>query len=322
MQLERATADFLDYLEIEKNRSLLTRRNYDFYLRRFATFLSKKLARPLVKLTVADVTHDAVRNFRLWLHRQIDERGGTLSVATQNYHLIAIRSLLKYLTRRDVPALAAEKVELAKVPQRSIAFLSAEELERLLAAPFTIEQDELHATRDKALLELLFSTGLRVSEATSLVRDHVELQRGEIGVLGKGKKRRVVFVSPAARDWIKKYLALRRDVSPFLFANHDRAGNAREREKGREHKQQEGLSPRSVQRMVEKYAHAAGIMKKVTPHVLRHSFATDLLHNGADIRSVQAMLGHASITTTQVYTHVTDPQLKKVHERFHSRGKE
>lgn len=320
MLLERAVADFLDYLEIEKNRSLLTRRNYDFYLRRLMRFLADYAHRAAAKLTVVDVTHEAIRQFRLWLHRQQHERSGTLSVATQNYHLIAVRSLLKYLARRDIPALVAEKVELAKVPQRSVAFLTTEELERLLAAPLKTAHDELYATRDKALLELLFSTGLRVSEAASLTREDVELQRGEIGVLGKGKKRRVVFVSPSATEWIKKYLTVRRDVSPFLFANHDRAGMSREREKGREKKQQEGLSPRSVQRMVEKYAHAAGIMKHVTPHVLRHSFATDLLHNGADIRSVQVMLGHASITTTQVYTHVTDPQLKKIHEKFHNLG--
>ncbi|MCX6780889.1 MAG: tyrosine-type recombinase/integrase, partial [Candidatus Magasanikbacteria bacterium] len=283
MQLDGLVKDFLDHLEIEKNRSLLTRRNYELYLRRFVEFI----VRTEKKSDPAAITFDAVRGFRLWLHRFVDAHGEPLSSATQNYHLIALRSLLKYLSKREIKSLAAERVELGKMPERQVSFLSGDELVRFLRAPMTSKQNELLAARDKAILELLFSTGLRVSELGSLKRDDVELERGEIGVVGKGRKRRVVFVSPEAREWTKKYLALRRDMSPFLFANNDRAHTAREKEKSASKKNMEGLTSRSIQRMVEKYAAEAGIMKKVTPHVLRHSFATDLLHNGADIRSVQ-----------------------------------
>ncbi len=313
MRLEKLVPEFLDHLEIEKNRSLLTRRNYELYLRRFVQFL----AHTNKQLAPSDITYEAVRTFRLWLHRFTDERGNLLAAATQNYHLIAVRSFLKYLSKREIPSLAAERVELGKMPDRHVAFLSGEELGRFLEAPFMMKQPEQLATRDKAILELLFSTGMRVSELVSLRRDDIELGRGEIGITGKGRKRRVVFVSVEAREWVKKYLKLRRDMSPFLFVNHDRAAEKREQGKAHDKKSTEGLSSRSVQRLVEKCARTAGIMKTVTPHVLRHSFATDLLHNGADIRSVQAMLGHSSITTTQVYTHVTDPQLKKIHQKFH-----
>lgn len=315
MQLDKLAADFLDHLEIEKNRSLLTRRNYELYLRRFVDFLK----RTYKKNDPVAIDYEAVRAFRLWLHRFVDAQGETLSAATQNYHLIALRSFLKYLAKREIKSLAAERVELGKMPERHVTFLSGEELSRFLAAPLHSGANEILAARDKAILELLFSTGLRVSELVGLKRDDVELSRGEIGVVGKGRKRRVVFVSDEARLAVKKYLSIRRDMSPSLFANHDRAHGSREKEKAHDAKGIEGLTPRSVQRMVEKYAREAGIMKKVTPHVLRHSFATDLLHNGADIRSVQVMLGHSSITTTQVYTHVTDPQLKKIHEKFHGK---
>ncbi len=317
MQLDRLAADFLDHLEIEKNRSLLTRRNYELYLRRFRAFVAdgkKGGAAPEA------ITYEVVRNFRLWLHRFTDHRGEPLSAATQNYHLIALRSFLKYLAKREITTLQAERVELGKMPERHVSFLSGEELKRFLNAPFTVKQPEVLVLRDKAILELLFSTGLRVSELVSLKREDIELDRGEIGVMGKGRKRRVVFVSQDARLSVKKYMAIRRDMSPFLFANHDRAASMREQHKAADKRGAEGLSPRSVQRMVEKYTRQAGIMKKVTPHVLRHSFATDLLHNGADIRSVQVMLGHSSITTTQVYTHVTDPQLKKIHQQFHRKA--
>lgn len=313
-RLEKLVRDFLDHLEIEKNRSLLTRRNYELYLRRFCFFLRER--QRVIEPT--RITYDAVRAYRLWLHRFVDAQGETLSPATQNYHLIAVRSFLKYLAKREIKSLAAERVELGKMPDRNISFLSGDELKRFLSAPLeSAGDDEVRATRDKAILELLFSTGLRVSELVSLRRDDAELTRGEIGVIGKGRKRRVVFISPDAAEWMKKYLKLRRDMSPFLFANHDRAARSRESHAAQDERGQEGLTSRSVQRLVEKYAREAGIMKKVTPHVLRHSFATDLLHNGADIRSVQAMLGHASITTTQVYTHVTDVQLKKIHQQFH-----
>ncbi len=316
LQLDKLAAEFLDHLEIEKNRSLLTRRNYELYLRRFVDFIK----RAYKKNNPDAITFDAVRAYRLWLHRFVDAQGNALSAATQNYHLIALRSLLKYLSKREIKSLAAERVELGKMPERHVSFLSGDELARFLNAPLHADQSESLAARDKAILELLFSTGLRVSELVGLKRDDVELSRGEIGVVGKGRKRRVVFVSDEARQWVKKYLGLRRDMSPFLFANQDRAAATREKKKSGSAEAVEGLTPRSVQRMVEKYAREAGIMKTVTPHVLRHSFATDLLHNGADIRSVQVMLGHSSITTTQVYTHVTDPQLKKIHQKFHHRG--
>lgn len=316
MQLEPLIKDFLDHLEIEKNRSLLTRRNYELYLRRFTGFLKQTYK----KNDPESITYDAVRAYRLWLHRFTDAQGELLSASTQNYHLIALRSLLKYLAKREIKTLVAERVELGKMRDRQVTFLSGDELKRFLNAPLAASQNELLATRDKAILELLFSTGLRVSELVSLRRDDIELNRGEIGVLGKGRKRRVVFVSDDARDWVKKYVKMRRDMGPFLFSNHDRASQNREKTKAGDRKNVEGLTPRSVQRMVEKYAREAGIMKTVTPHVLRHSFATDLLHNGADIRSVQVMLGHSSITTTQVYTHVTDPQLKKIHEKFHHKN--
>ena len=317
MRLETLVPQFLDHLEIEKNRSLLTRRNYQLYLRRFLGYLTTLQKQP----TPADITYERVRAYRLWLHRFIDDSGNALGAATQNYHLIAVRSFLKYLSKREIASLTAERIELGKMPDRHVSFLSSDELKRFLAAPFSLKQPELLATRDKAILELLFSTGLRVSELVSLQRDDIELERGEIGINGKGGKRRVVFVSADAREWVKKYLKLRRDMSPHLFINHDRAAAQRENAKTQEKKGVEGLTPRSIQRLVEKCARAAGILKIVTPHVLRHSFATDLLHNGADIRSVQAMLGHSSITTTQIYTHVTDPQLKKIHQQFHNRAK-
>ena len=315
MQLDKLAAEFLDHLEIEKNRSLLTRRNYELYLRRFIDFVKKTYK----KNDPAAINYEAVRAFRLWLHRFIDAKGETLSAATQNYHLIALRSFLKYLSKREIASLAAERVELGKMPERQVSFLSGEELQRLLIAPTKTDNTEVLIARDKAIMELLFSTGLRVSELAGLKRDDVELSRGEIGVVGKGRKRRVVFVSEDAKQWVKRYLMIRSDMSPFLFANHDRAAQTREKNKTGTEKGVEGLSPRSIQRMIQKYAREAGIMKTVTPHVLRHSFATDLLHNGADIRSVQVMLGHSSITTTQVYTHVTDPQLKKIHQKYHDK---
>ncbi|MBF8280526.1 MAG: hypothetical protein HW383_299 [Candidatus Magasanikbacteria bacterium] len=324
-KLERLVKDFLDHLEVEKNRSVLTRGNYDYYLRRFLTVA--RLADP------AQITLDAVRDFRLWLHRQTDRSGVLLAASTQNYHLIALRSFLKYLAKRDIKSLASEKIELAKMPDRHIDILESAELERLLEAPMqtpevsdAVTEKNIAAVaarrrlvqlRDKAILELLFSTGLRVSELAGLKKEDVNLNRDEFTVLGKGRKRRVVFLSEQAKYWLKKYLETRKDMSPFLFVNHDRAGVKRATMKEKE----EGLTPRSIQRAIEKYARHAGIIKRVTPHVMRHSFATDLLRNGADIRSVQSMLGHSSITTTQIYTHITDKGLRDVHQRFHGKDR-
>jgi site-specific recombinase XerD len=289
---------FLEYVEIERGRSLKTVRNYDRYLRRFVAFSGVK--------HVEDITDEGVRRFRLWLNKQPSPDGGTLKKKTQNYYLIALRSFLKYMAREGITTLSPERIELAHVSQRDLDLISLEELERLLSAP---EGDDLKALRDRAMLELLFSTGLRVSELASLSRD-IEIDKDEFSVRGKGEKIRVVFISPSAREAVKKYLAERTDMDDALFIQLGLRANA------------EGdmrLSSRSIERIVKHYAIKAGISRKVTPHVIRHSFATDLLQNGADLRSVQAMLGHSNIQTTQVYTHVTDRQLRDIHKAFHGK---
>lgn len=330
MNIADALRQFLEYLEIEKNRSPKTVRNYEFYLNRFVNQTGVK--------NPSDINQDIVRQFRLWLHRQKEATGSEIKTSTQNYHLIALRSFLKYLSKRDIKTLAPEKIELAKMPERQISFLEGGDLDRLLEAPLQKKSAgksaEIIKLRDKALLELLFSTGLRVSELANLKKDAVNLNKDEFSVRGKGGKVRVVFLNNQAKFWLKKYLDLRADFSPFLFVPLDRAEKGREKKEGRERAgsvliklskndriMANGLTPRSIQRMIEGYAKAAGITKKITPHVLRHSFATDLLHNGADIRSVQAMLGHSSITTTQIYTHVTDKGLRDVYKAFHSKGR-
>ncbi len=310
MKLSAFLPQFLDYLEIEKNRSIRTRDNYHFYLERFIGWAKDPAP--------AGVTNDSVREYRLWLNRLNDAKGETLKKNTQNYHLIALRSFLKYLARRDVKTLSPEKIELGRMPERQVEFLASGELERLLEAPLKDPRGQASAKpsvvmlRDKAMLELLFSTGLRVSELAGLSREQVNLNRDEFTVRGKGKKLRVVFLSNQGKYWLKQYLARRGDVSPALFVAHDRA------QKGREDGLA-GLTPRSVQRVVERYARLAGITKRITPHTMRHTFATDLLMNGADIRSVQALLGHSSITTTQVYTHITNQHLREIHEAFHAK---
>lgn len=298
--------NFLEYLEVERGLSLITIKNYDFYLNRFAEFAKDKgVANP------AEITKELVHKYRLWLNRLADGRGETLKKNTQNYHLIALRGFLKYLIKNDIKTLEPEKIELAKQEQRRVDFLEGSDLERILNAPFQVRQPEIIQKRDKAILELFFSTGLRVSELTNLKIDEINLNKEEFAVRGKGSKLRVVFLSPDARHHCKEYLDARKNMSPFLFISHDKAMSGR--------REQSGLTPRSVQRLIQKYARVAGITKRVTPHTMRHSYATDLLMNGADIRSVQAMLGHASITTTQVYTHVTDQQLRDVYKAFHGR---
>jgi len=305
MKTTALIVDFLDHLEIEKNRSPRTRANYDFYLKRFAAFAKDPAPN--------DITGELVRSYRLHLNRLADAKGEPLKKNTQNYHLIALRAFLKYLAKRDIKSLAAEKVELGKMPERQVEFLDGSDLERLLAAPLgTPSNDPLIALRDKAILDLLFSTGLRVSELCGLKRDAINLKRDEFTVRGKGSKLRVVFLSEPARDSLKRYLEKRADLSPYLLARHDRAiahGAV-----------DEALTPRSVQRLVAHYARAAGIATAVTPHTLRHSYATDLLRSGADIRSVQSMLGHSSITTTQIYTHVTNQHLREIHKKFHGKS--
>ncbi len=302
-ELEMWKNRFLTYIEIEKNKSILTRRNYDFYLSRFIEI--SKLTRP------KDITLDDVRDFRLWLNRQTNQRGQPLKKSTQNYHLIALRSFLKYLAKNDVAAMAAEKIELAKTADRQVSFLEGDDLDRFLGAPLAGEHRDLMAYRDKAILELLFSTGLRVSELASLRRDNLNLAKDEFTVRGKGDKLRIVFMSPPAKLWVKEYLDRRHDTEPYLFIRQDRAGS--------NHANIQPLTPRSIQRLVDHYARAAGITKHITPHTLRHSYATDLLMNGADIRSVQAMLGHSSIQTTQIYTHITNPRLREIYSQHHGK---
>lgn len=297
---------FLEYLEIEKGRSQLTVRNYQFYLNRFIEWAKDPATN--------DVDTEMVRQFRLYLNRYEDPRRGPLKKSTQNYHLIALRSFLKYLARHDIETMAPEKIELAKQGSREPSFLDSTDLERLLAAPEASDASKILKSRDRAILELFFSTGMRVSELANLKKDQINLEREEFSVRGKGDKVRVVFVSHQSRHFLKDYLDQREDESPFMFIRHDRAKSNVDAPGA--------ITSRSIERLVRHYATAAGIPKKVSPHTLRHSFATDLLMNGADIRSVQAMLGHASITTTQVYTHVTNQQLKEVHQAFHARRRE
>ena len=300
--IETLKRQFLEYIEIEKGRSLKTVENYDRYLSRFFEHSGIKTAK--------SITEEAIREFRLWLNRQ-SAPGGTLKRKTQNYYLIALRSFLKFLMKRDVSSLPPDRIELAKVPERSIDLISRQELSRLLDAP---DGEDVRSLRDKAMLELLFSTGLRVSELCSLPRD-LDFNRDEFSVRGKGEKVRVVFLSDDARKAVKRYLAKRVDMDDALFVQIGR--KAEKLAQGK--KDSLRLTPRSVERLIKHYALKAGISKKVTPHVIRHSFATDLLSNGADLRSVQALLGHANIGTTQIYTHVTDKHLRDVHKQFHNK---
>lgn len=299
--LERWKQRFLTYIEVEKNKSILTRRNYDLYLSKFIAV--SQLSKP------SDITLDDVRDFRLWLNRQDNKRGQTLKKSTQNYYLIALRSFLKYLSKNDVSTLAAEKIELAKVSEQQVNFLEGDDLERFLGAPLSQGTKTISSYRDKAILEMLFSTGLRVSELANLKRDNINLQKEEFTIRGKGDKLRIVFLSAGAKLWLKEYLDRRKDEVKYLFLRHDRAGQRTS--------EPHPLTPRSIQRLVDHYAKAAGLTKHVTPHTLRHSYATDLLLGGADIRSVQVMLGHSSIQTTQMYTHITNPRLREIYKKHH-----
>lgn len=304
MNIKDLKSQFLEYLEIEKNRSPKTIENYNHYLTRFINFAKVENPR--------DITEEAIRKYRLTLNRTTDERGKSLKKVTQNYHIIALRSFLKYLAKRDIRTVPAEKIELGKQEEREVVFLESSELERFLRAPQGASLSDL---RDRAILETLFSTGLRVSELCSLDQDDIDLKRGEFSVKGKGSKIRLVFLSEQAKAAIASYLEKRRDADGALFVRVPRGEHFEKFEELR-------LAPRSIQRIIKKYAIAAGIVgKKVTPHSLRHSFATDLLRNGADIRSVQALLGHSSVTTTQIYTHVTDKQLREIHQKFHGKTK-
>jgi site-specific recombinase XerD len=351
-KLEQLKREFLEHVEIEKGNSLKTVNNYDYYLSRFFAFA--KISGPY------DITDDKIREFRLYLNRQpgVKIRGqqaSTLKKNTQNYHLIALRSFLKYLMKRGIASLSPDRIELAKMKERSLDLISTEELTRLLKAPeineagskifrsgrAISENDKsnseeirglenftagkvLKTLRDKAILELFFSTGLRLSELCSLDRD-IDLSKDEFSIRGKGEKVRVVFLSESAKDAIRNYLKSRKDMDQPLFVQYSRNHMSDLRAKSNNQKtlsqtcDTNRLTPRSIERIVKFYAIKAGISKKVTPHVIRHSFATDLLSNGADIRSVQMMLGHANIATTQIYTHITDKQLRDVHKKFHSK---
>lgn len=308
MNINDLKRQFLEHIEIEKGRSIKTVENYDRYLDRFFTYA--KIQNP------EDISEDSVRNYRLWLNRQPATHNlqlaakETLKKKTQNYYLIALRAFLKYIAARGIRSLSPEKIELAKVPERSLDLISTDELERLLSAP---DGESLKSLRDKAILELLFSTGLRVSELCALSRD-LDLKKDEFSVRGKGDKVRVVFFSQSAKDAVKQYLNKRTDTDDALFVS---ISSSKIKDEGLKFPSR--LTPRSVERIVSHYAIKAGISRKVTPHIIRHSFATDLLQNGADLRSVQALLGHANITTTQVYTHVTDKHLKEIHRAFHGK---
>lgn len=302
MQFTKAKTDFLEYLEIEQNRSQKTIANYDHYLTRLSDYAGD--------ITIADITPELIRKWRLWLNRLGTNTSDELGKNTLNYHLIALRSFLKYCAKRDLSSTNAEKVELAKVRRKEVTFLSPDELHRLFAQPKT---DSINGLRDRAILELLFSSGLRVSELVNLNREHINLKRREFTVRGKGQKDRPIFISQDAAYWLEQYLSKRDDNTKPLFMRY--SGRKQVDLSGNYHR----LTARSIQRLVARYALLAGITKHVSPHTLRHSFATDLLMNGADIRSVQEMLGHSNIATTQIYTHITNPHLKSIHEKFHAK---
>lgn len=300
--LSEMIADFIEHLEVEGGRATTTLRNYQLYLERFLEFNED--------IPVEKITTERIRKFRLWLNRYKNHNGQGLSIMTQNYHLIALRGFLTYLSRRDIDSVSADKVTLPKTARQQVTFLHFDEVTRMLEQIDTSTEQGL---RDRAIIELLFSSGLRISELVNLNRDHINLSRREFMVRGKGQKDRPVFVSNSAAEHVKNYLDVRQDSLTPLFLSYSRnstpadtSGNFRR------------LQARSIQRMVSSYARMAGITKHVSPHTMRHSFATDLLMNGADLRSVQSMLGHSNISTTQVYTHVTDQHLKEVFERFHS----
>lgn len=310
MNLKDLKSQFLEYLEIEKGRSRKTIENYSHYLDRFLDWA--KITDP------AKITDELVSRYRVFLNRFEDANGRGLKKLTQSYYIIALRSFLKYLARKDIQTLQAEKVEIGKSQRKEVEFLESEEVERIIQAA---NGNGFKSLRDKAILELLFSSGLRVSELANLNRDKLDLKNQEFSVRGKGDKIRVVFVSNSAKFALERYLEKRTDLDPAVFVR-DLKGLEKFQGKKNEKKKVDSdfrLTPRSIQRIVKHYATKAGIIKDVHPHTFRHSFATDLLMNGADIRSVQTMLGHSSITTTQIYTHITNPQLKEIHKAFHGR---
>lgn len=303
-KIKNLANEFLEHLEIEKGVSPLTIRNYSHYLTRFLSWCEacSRISEP------GEIDRNLIRKYRLFLSRFVDEKGLTLKRVTQGYHIIALRGFLRFLRREGYNTLSPDEVDIPKGEARSLKFLSSEQVERLLSSPSLSSKTGL---RDKAILEMLFSTGLRVSELVKLNRDQIDLKRREFGVVGKGGRSRVVFLSEGAASWIKRYLGTRKDNFKPLFIRY--AG--RKTDQGEKMR----LSARSIQRIVGKYVRRARLPIKATPHVLRHSFATDLLSAGADLRSVQELLGHKNVSTTQIYTHVTNLQLRRVYERFHRR---
>ncbi len=305
INLSRAIQQFLEHCEIGKNQSKRTLISYQHYLGRFLEFASD--------IELNKINLSLINKYRLYLNRFEFRLHETLSIKTQNYHLIALRAFLKFCAKNDWETLAPEKVDLAKIPERHVEFLSRDELERLFQ---TVDDGKLTGLRNRAILEMLYSTGLRISELTNLNRQNVDFEKGEFAVRGKGQKVRIVFLSERAKGWLKEYLDERDDNFDPLFLNHRRPRNKKKDDldlKG-EHRR---LTDYTIQEMVRTTAYKAGLTKHVTPHTLRHSFATELLLNGADIRSVQELLGHASITTTQIYTHITNKKLREVHQKFH-----
>ncbi len=300
--IKKLLFDYLTYLEIEKNRAILTIKNYERYIKKFLNW--SKVS------NINEITEDLILKYRLWLNRQVDQKGEPLKKITQNYHIIALRGFLSFLAKRGYKVLSPEKIELSKQEKRQVSFLDPDEIKRLLDAP---KGNSLRNLRDKAILETLFSTGLRVSELVNLNREQINLEKGEFTVKGKGGKLRIVFLSDSAKMAIKNYLDKRVDISEALFI--------RVPKKLSSDKSDLRITVRSIQRIIKKYAARAGIVgKDVSPHTLRHSFATEMLASGADIRSVQELLGHSSITTTQVYTHITDPRLKEIYQKYHGKS--
>lgn len=330
MDINEAVLRFLEYCELDKNLSLKTVRMYGYYLGFFKQWLlespsSAKAMEGKQKFPVEKIDENIIRNFRLYIsHQYKNPYKGSLKRQTQNYFLVALRSFLRYLIRQKLPVVSPEMIELGKNRDRNIKFLQPVELEKLFRS---VDIKDKSGLRDRAILEILFSTGLRVSELVSLNRDQINMEAGEFGVIGKGGKARVVFLSKDAKEWLQKYLRMRDDpyqplfirysgpkVTPLRSSSYEGQGRSLTTEALR-------LSVRSIERMIDKYRKKAGILFRIGPHVLRHSFATDLLSHGADLRSVQEMLGHKNISTTQIYTHVTNFRLKEVHEKFHSGNK-
>lgn len=307
--VQELITDFIEYGELEKNFSPLTVRMYDFYLRHFASWLAENYGE---QMGITDIQYEIIKKYRLHLSRYVsDSTKFNLKKSTQNYFMVALRAFLRYLIKKGYNVLSPDQVELGKQEDRTLKYLEEQQLQQLLEAPDTTT---IEGIRDRAILETLFSTGLRVAELAGLNRDTINLEKREFGVIGKGRKARVVFLTEDSCIWLQKYLTMRKDKHVPLFIRY----------KGKKHNIQDEdgedlrLTPRSIERMVEKYVKQLGLSVKATPHTLRHSFATDLLFNGADLRAVQEMLGHSNIATTQIYTHVTNARLRDTHEKFHS----